>query len=674
VAILLVVSLISLGVRTGLVVSLCIPLVFAGVFVVMRVMGIDLHTVSLGTLIIALGLLVDDEIIAVEMMSVKLEEGLTRFEAACSAYRITAMPMLSGTLITCAGFIPIGFARGETAEFTAAMFPVLAASLLISWLVSVTAAPFLGYVLIRSGSGAHDTPRSIRGDSLGKRFLAAFRCFLVVALRHRNTVIAATAVCFVLSVLGMAYVRAEFFPPSRRGEVIVDLTLPAGSSLQSIREAADKFSRVLDREEGILHYSGHIGEGAPRFVSAYAPTEPATNFAQFIVLAESAEARRSLEIRLRKKLNLDFPELKSVIRVLNMGPPSPYPVMLRVSGPRPDELRKIASQIAGLLRSDDTYVNVGFDWGERARTVRLVINPERLAVLGATRQSVAQSLHVAATGFRVGELYQGDRNLEIVFRLGEKHITLDELENIPVSLASGGSVPLAQLARLEYASEEVSTWRRDLEPCITVHAEIVGGTSSDATQKAYTLAAPIWESLPPGYDVRIGGDLENSQNSSRYLLEPIPLMLFAIFTLLMLQLKRFSLAILALSSAPLGLIGISAALLITDMPMGFVAQIGIIALIGMLIRNAVILLDQIDRHIKEGQSAWEAVINSAALRFRPIMLTALTAVLAMIPLMLNNFWGPLAVSLSGGLMVGTALTLIVLPCLYAAWFRVREFE
>ena len=660
--ILLVVSFLSLGVRTGLVVSLCIPLVFAGVFVVMRLLGIDLQVVSLGTLIVALGLLVDDEVIAVEMMSVKLEEGLNRHEAACSAYRITAIPMLSGTLITCAGFIPIGFAGGQAAEFTAAIFPVLAAALLFSWLVSVTAAPLIGYYCIKPQKKPKKSPTG--------KIISTFSRLLDWCLEHKKTVILITVACFFLSLLSLKFVKKEFFPPSTRGELLVDIRLPDGVSLKTTEAVTRDFIQSLQGVEDIVNSSCYTGQGAPRFVTSIDPVLASSNIAQCVILAKDTAARDTLHQRLLPLFAERYPQVQVNIKPLKMGPPSPFPVMLRVRGTDIAEVRRIATAVAGQLRQNPNYTNINFDWNEKSRVLYLDIDHDRLAALHIDRPTLAATLQRQLSGTTIGEYYEGDRSLAIVFSMQEEP-SLAELEQIPISLPGNRTVLLSQLARVRYAWEEPSIWRRNLLPTITVQVDILSGTANDAAQQALDATGSIRENLPYGYSIEPGGTLEESKISSVYLMKPIPVMVMVIVSILMLQLQRFSLTIITLLTAPLGMIGISLGLLLAGHPLGFVAQIGIIALSGMLIRNSVILIDQIESHIAAGQELYQAITSAVVLRFRPIMLTALTSIFAMVPLMKSTFWGPLAVSVSGGLLVGTVLTLLVLPCLYAAWFRQR---
>ena len=660
VGIIMLVSLLSLGARAGLVVSLCIPLVFSGVFVVMLLMNIDLHVVSLGTLIIALGLLVDDEVIAVEMMSVKLEEGLERINAASSAYKITAMPMLSGTLITCAGFIPIGFAQGQAADFTSAIFPVLASALAISWFTSVTAAPLLGYYLIKKHKRLTNKRRRV--------LLEWFERMLRLALKHRNAVIIVTIVCFFLSIGALRILPKDFFPPSSRGELVVDLNLPDGGSMKSAEHLAHNFSEVLQNQNGIINYSHYVGQGAPRFVTSLDPVQAKPNVIQFLILTESVAARETLSKTLTQILQVEFAQVTFNIKPVKMGPPAPYPVMIRVSGDDTEEVRRVSSLIAARLSQDRQYANINFDWHEQNRVINLEADSYRLVSLGLTNRKLSADLKTLISGYTVGEYYEDDRLIKVVLKAGD--VSLDNFTELPIRLPSGQTVPLSHLGHINYESEDVSIWRRDLKPTITVRADILFGTANDATQKAYDQISDIRQNLQSGYSVEIGGNLEESKTSIKQLLKPLPVMLMIIVSILMIQLKKFSLILLSLSTAPLGFIGVGLSMIVAKQPLGFVAQVGIIALSGMLIRNAVILIDQIEANIRTGLDGFEAIVKASVNKARPIILTAMTSILALLPLMASDFWGPLAVSISGGLLFGTALTLIVLPCLYAAYFKI----
>lgn len=665
--IVLVVSFLSLGLRTGLVVAFCIPLVLTGVFCVMEIAGIDLHKVSLGALIIALGLLVDDAIIAVEMMSVQLEKGLDRLSAACYAFKATAKPMLAGTLVTCAGFIPVAFADGAASEFCKSLFPVILAALLLSWIVSVMVAPLFGYYLIKV------KPETTEKPLYQSRFYRLFRQVLTWCLTHRAIVIGGTAGLFVLSVGLMKWIPQEFFPPSLRPEIIVEMTLPEGSSMQASEKEAKTLSAFLDtQKEQIDSYSYYVGEGAPRFVLTLEPVLPKNNYAQFVVVAKDVASREALTQKIKKEMADKQPGVRCNIKNVPLGPPSDYPIMLRVSGYDVDKVKLYAQQIANRISKDSNTENVFLNWEQKSKVMHLQLDQNKLRAMGLSGQDVAKTLYTELSGATIAEYYAADKTIGIQLRLQDSDRNdLSKIKSIPI-YTGRGYVPLEQIASITYGAEDALIWRRDLKPTITVEGNIKSGTANDATQKAYDSIKDIRDAMPFGYSVEIDGALENSQKSLRYLLGPVPIMILIIMTLLMFQLRRVSLMILTLITAPMGIIGVSFGMLLFGKSLGFVAYLGILALGGMIIRNSVILIDQIDKHMAAGEDPWHAIIDSAVLRFRPIMLTAAAAILGMIPLMRSIFWGPMAVAIASGLFVATVLTLLVLPTLYAAWFKVKK--
>lgn len=669
IAIVLIVSFLSLGVRSGIVVALCIPLVIAGIFVGMQIMGIDLHKVSLGALIIALGLLVDDAIIAVEMMTVKLEQGWSRFDAACYAYTATAFPMLTGTLITCAGFIPIGFSKGSASEFTSSIFTVVTIALLLSWFVSVLVTPLLGYKLIRPKHVAAENQ-----DMYDSKFYRLFRRTLTWCLEHRKLVLSITAGCFIGSIGLLSFVKQEFFPPSVRTELIVELTLPEGSSMIAAEQEAQKFAQSITGDGDIASYSYYVGQGAPRFVLTSDPKLPASNYAQFVIVAKDLKAREALEIKINKLFAEQFENVRGHVKLIQTGPPSPYPVMLRISGYDHEMVRSIAQQVSDVMVNNPKLAHVNWDWNEKNKVMHLNIDQDKARALGVDSQNLALSLQMQISGSKVAEFYEGDKTVNIVYQLDSyNRKDLSAVKNLPVHIGSGKFVPLEQIAVISYEAEEGLIWRRDLKPTITVQAEVLPGvTGNDATKQVYEELKTLRASLPAGYSVDIGGSLEKSKSSMEFLLQPVPAMIVLIVILLMFQLQKMSLMVLTLLTAPLGIIGVSISMLLTLRPMGFVAELGILALSGMIIRNSVILIDQIEQHIKAGEAPWEAIINSAVLRFRPIMLTAAAAILGMIPLIPSTFWGPMAVAIAGGLLGATILTLLVLPTMYAVAFKVKK--
>lgn len=665
--IVLAVSFLSLGLRTGLVVACCIPLVLTGVFCVMEVAGIDLHKVSLGALIISLGLLVDDAIIAVEMMSVQLERGMNRLDAACHAFKVTAKPMLTGTLVTCAGFIPVAFSDGAASEFCQALFPVILSALVLSWLVSVMAAPLFGYYLIRVK--AVKTEETLYQN----RFYDGFRTVLVWCLSHRRAVIGGTAALCIAAAGLMKYIPQEFFPPSLRPEIIVEMTLPEGSSLAATEKEAAHLARYLDTKTGqIKNYSYYVGEGAPRFVLTLEPVLPADNYAQFVVVAADVEGREALAEDIRREIEERQPGVRCNIKSIPLGPPSDYPIMLRVSGYDIDKVKAYAAQAADAVRQDPNVRQVFLNWEQKSEIVQVRLDQEKLRAMGASGQTIAQTLYTELSGATIAEYYGApDKTIAIQLRLSpDGRNDLSRIRSLPVYAGTAGYVPLEQVATISYGAEEGLIWRRDLKPTITVEGTIRSGTANDATQKAYDDTAAIRSSLPFGYSIEVDGDLENSQKSLGYLLKPVPVMVLLIMTLLMIQLRSVSLMALTLITAPMGVVGVAIAMLLLGKSLGFVAYLGILALGGMIIRNSVILIDQIKQHLAAGEDPWHAVIDSAVLRFRPIMLTAAAAILGMVPLMTSIFWGPMAVVIAGGLLGATVLTLLVLPTMYAAWFRI----
>ncbi len=665
--IVLAVSFLSLGVRSGIVVALCIPLVIAGIFVCMDIWGIDLHKVSLGALIIALGLLVDDAIIAIEMMTVKLEQGWGRFEAACYAYRATAFPMLTGTLITCAGFIPIGFSNGVAAEFTSSLFPVITIALLLSWLISVVVTPLLGYKLIKP---KHQTQEG--HDMYNTRFYRIFRNMLTWCLSHKTMVMMITVACFIGSIFLLKFVKQEFFPPSVRPELIVEMTLPEGTSLVTTQEEAKKLADCLVDDSNIESYSYYVGKGAPRFILTMEPKLPATNYAQFVIVAKNVEARNALNQKINELFDEKFENVREHIKLIQTGPPSAYPVMLRVSGYDHEKVREIATQVSQVMADNSSLMNINFDWNEKNKVMRLAIDQDKARMLGITNRGLAQALQNQISGGTIAEFYEQDRTVGIVFRIdAEERRNLAKIKELPIHIGNGKFVPLEQIAKISYEGEEGLIWRYNLKPTITVQADVVpGATGNDATKNVYEKLKSVRETLPSGYSIDISGSSEKSKKSIEFLLQTVPIMLIIIMILLMVQLQKISLMILTFLTAPLGIIGVSLAMLFTMSSMGFVAQLGILALSGMIIRNAVILIDQIEQHIKDGETAWDAIINSAVLRFRPIMLTAAAAILGMLPLVPSTFWGPMAVAIGGGLLGATVMTLLVLPTMYAVWFKV----
>lgn len=676
IAIVLLVSFASLGIRTGIVVALTIPVVVSTTFVLMYENGIYLHKVSLGALILALGLLVDDAIIVVEMMSVKLEEGFNHWRAATFAYESTAFPMLSGTLITCAGFLPLALAEGMVAEFTKSLSIVVFMALILSWIASVLVSPVLGYKIIENKA---EKPESewTRRDHIMHRlktvFYARFESLLHWALGHHKAVLLLTLGAFILSLLSFPLIKQEFFPSSTRSEIIVSMQFPQSSSIDYTQNQAKSLDALLKDNEHIDHFTTYVGEGSPRFVLTLEPELPRSNFMQTIIVTKSLEDRDALFKDLQDQLNDQYPSALINMQFVQIGPPSKYPVMLRVSGPDASEVKTIANDVKAKMQEDKDLHNIAFDWPDTEPVAQIHIDPDKARMLGINSYAVSLHLQSLLSGTKSGEYYEGNQTIPVTFRLsGNENHNLAALSSLPIQTGNGSYVPLSQIATISMSQEEGIIWHRNMMPTISIHANVGPGVLGNAkTKEIYNKLAEYRQDLPTGYTIDLDGSAEKSVTAVQKLLVPMPIMLFAIMTILMFQLKRIALMFMALFTAPLGLIGVVLALNITRTPLGFMAILGIIALSGMIIRNSIILLDQIEIHRAEGQSAREAIINSATLRFRPIMLTAIAAILGMIPLMGSVFWSPLAIAFSGGLLVATILTLIVLPVMYATWYKVK---
>ncbi len=679
VVVVLAVSFISLGLHTrplridiwpGLVVGITIPLVLAITFVTMYYWGVGLHKISLGSLIIALGLLVDDAIIAVEMMVRKLEEGYDKMRAATFAYDVTAMPMLTGTLITAAGFLPIGMAKSTVGEYTFAIFAVTTAALLISWLVSVYFVPYLGALLLhtrsRSDGEVHelfDTP-----------FYARFRRLVNWCVEHRWLTIAATIFIFLLGIAGMGKVQNQFFPDSSRPEILVDLWLPEGSTIHESESIAKRFETRMMKEEGISAISTWVGSGVPRFYLPLDQIFPQTNVSQSIVLPRDLAAREALRLKLPSLLADEFPEVRGRVKLLPNGPPVPYPVQFRVVGPDTKQVRKWADEAKEILRANPNMRGVNDNWNEPVKVLRLSIDQDKARALGVTSQGIAQASRTILSGTTIGQYREGDKLVDIVLRQPEdERSAITDIGNAYLPTASGRSIPLTQIARIGFDWEPGVIWREGRDFAVTVQGDVVEGLQGPTvTAQVWPQLSELQKKMPDGYAIQIAGAVEESSKGQGSIAAGVPAMLFIIFTLLMLQLHSFSRSLLVFLTGPLGIAGVAAALLLLNRPFGFVALLGVIALMGMIMRNSVILIDQIEQDRARGVPTWEAIVESAVRRFRPIVLTAAAAVLAMIPLSRSVFWGPMAVAIMGGLIVATALTLLALPAMYAAWFRVRK--
>lgn len=706
VVIVLLVSFFSLGLRTGLVVGVTIPLVLAMTFFVMHYFDIGLHKISLGALVLALGLLVDDAIIAVEMMATKMEQGYDRLRAASFAWESTAFPMLTGTLITAAGFLPIATAASSTGEYTRSLFQVVTIALVVSWIAAVLFIPYLGDKMLPDLFNPQPPkPDSLAGrwharrlrwadrhpafarwiapkvhahdhDPYQRPFYVRFRRFLDVCLRHRWWVIAATAALFVFSLLIFRFVPQQFFPDSTRPELMVDIELAEGASLQATQAQAAKLEKLLKDREGISNYVAYVGTGSPRFYLPLDQQLPATNFSQFVVLTEDAKAREATRDWLLKDVIPQFPDVQMRVTRLENGPPVGYPVQMRISGEHIAQVQAIARQVEAKVRANPHVMNVNLDWSEPSKVVRLVIDQDRARALGVSSAQVSQLLGTSLSGMSVSTYREGNRLIEMLLRGPDnERVRLDMLGSLAIPTASGTSVTLSQVARLEYVFEDGIIWHRNRLPTVTVRADIADAKQPlDVVQQILPTLDDIRAELPSGYLLETGGTVEDSTRGQDSIKAGMPLFLIVVATLLMLQLRSFSRAAMVLVTAPLGIIGATLFLLLFRAPFGFVALLGTIALAGMIMRNSVILIDQIQQDIDAGHDRWHAIIDATVRRFRPIVLTALAAVLAMIPLSRSAFYGSMAISIMGGLIVGTVLTLVFLPALYAAWFRVKPDE
>ncbi len=694
VAIVLLVSFFSLGLRTGLVVAVSIPLVLAMTFATMHWFGIGLHKISLGALVLALGLLVDDAIIAVEMMAVKMEQGFSRLKAAAFAYETTAFPMLTGTLVTAAGFLPIATAASSTGEYTRSLFQVVTIALVVSWIAAILFIPYLGDRMLPDLHDAHLKPSLLQRlrarftgatldaasdaphDPHATPFYRRFRGLLDACLRHRWLVIAVTVLAFVASIALFRFVPQQFFPDSTRPELMVDLELAEGASLRATEAQARKLEAMLAGRDGIENHVAYVGTGSPRFYLPLDQQLPQANFAQFVVRARDVAAREQVRDWLTHEVAPRFPEIQMRVTRLENGPPVGYPVQFRVSGEHIDRVRALARQVEAKVRENPNVTNVNLDWDEPSKVVRLVVDQDRARALGVSSAALAKFLSGSLSGLHVSTYREGNELIEVLLRgPDDERARLDLLGSLAVPTASGQSVPLAQVATLEDVFEDGIIWHRDRLPTVTVRADI--GTRltppTVVAQIAPTLEG-IRATLPEGYLLATGGTVEDSARGQNSIKAGMPLFVLVVVTLLMLQLRSFSRTALVLATAPLGMIGVTLFLLVFRVPFGFVAMLGTIALAGMIMRNSVILVDQIEQDIAAGADRWHAIIEATVRRFRPIVLTALAAVLAMIPLSRSVFYGPMAVAIMGGLIVATALTLLFLPALYAAWFRVREDE
>jgi len=678
VVVVLAVSFISLGLHTrplridiwpGMVVGITIPLVLAITFVTMYYWGVGLHKISLGSLIIALGLLVDDAIIAVEMMVRKLEEGHDKMYAATHAYEVTSMPMLTGTLITAAGFLPIGLAKSVTGEYTFAIFAVTSAALVISWLVSVYFVPYLGAWLLH-------TRKQVAGEShelFDTPFYNGFRRLVDACVRRRWLTLAVTVALFVGGIVGLGKVQQQFFPDSSRPEILVDLWLPEGSTQRETESLIRRFETRMLKDPELESVTSWVGSGVPRFYLPLNQIFPQSNVSQTILLPKTLAARERIRQQLPALLAAEFSEARARVKVLPNGPPVDYPVQFRVMGGDPALVRLYADQVKDILRAHPSMRGINDNWNEQVKVMRLAIDQDKARALGVTSQAVAQASRTLLSGVPVGQYREGDKLIDIVLRQpADERNAITDIGNAYIPTSTGRAIPLTQIARVEVGWEPGVMWREGRKFAITVQGDVVEGVQGPTVTKAVEAQIDaLRQKLPPDYAITVAGAQEQSSKGQGSILVGLPVALFIIFTLLMLQLQSFQRALLVFLTGPLGIAGVAGALLVFNRPMGFVAMLGVIALLGMIMRNSVILIDQIEQDRARGVPDWTAVVEAAVRRFRPIVLTAAAAVLAMIPLSRSVFWGPMAVAIMGGLVVATALTLLALPAMYAAWFRVK---
>jgi multidrug efflux pump len=673
-AIVLFVSFLALGWRTGIVVALSVPLVLAVVFVVMNAMGLDLHRITLGALIIALGLLVDDAIIAVEMMVVKIEQGFDRVRAASFAWESTAFPMLTGTLVTAAGFLPIGFANSSVGEYAGGIFWVVAIALLASWVVAVVFTPYIGVKLLPN---IKQLPPGHPHEIYETRMYRGLRRIIEWCVNWRITVVLVTVGVFVLSIVAFGRVQQQFFPLSERPELFFQLRMPAGTAFGTTLESVKKAEALLKSDADIATYTAYVGRGSPRFWLGLNPQLPDESFAEIVVVSKDVEARERIKARIERAV-ADGALSAARVRVdrFNFGPPVGFPVQFRVIGPDTNKVRDIAYQVREVMRADNQVVDPHLDWNEQAPYLKLVVDQDRVRAMGLTPQDISQSLSMLISGVPITTVRDGIEKVAVVARaVPSERLDLAHIGDLSLYSRNGVAVPLSQIAHIEYTHEEPILWRLNRDMAITVRADVVDGVQPpDATNAIWPKLQLIRDSLEPAYRIEIGGAIEESQKGNTSIFVLFPVMILAMLTLLMIQLQSISRLILVFLTAPLGIVGASLGLNVANQPFGFVALLGLIALMGMIMRNAVILVDQIETDVNHGSTRREAIVEATVRRARPVILTALAAILAMIPLSRSAFWAPMAITIMGGLFVATFLTLLFLPSLYALWYRKRLSE
>ena len=666
VAIVLLVSFFSLGMRTGLVVALCIPLVLTLTFLTMYFLGIELQRISLGALIIALGLLVDDAIIAVEMMALKLEQGWDKFRAATYAYTATAFPMLTGTLITAAGFLPVGFAKSGSGEYVFSLFQVVGISLMLSWIVAVVFTPYIGFKLLKEHHTAdHDE------DAVYQRgFYARFRRFVHACLVRRKLVIGVTVAAFIASIALFRVVPQQFFPASDRPELMVDLWMPQAATFEASQREVAALEAQLKGDPDVVAVTSYVGTGSPRFYLPLDVQTPNLNLGEMMVMTKDGPARERVLAKIQSLFENDFPLVRGRVNRLENGPPVGYPVQFRVFGADNRQVQQIADQVSAILRADTHIRRVNQDWGERLKRLKVDVDQDKARTLGLSSREIQTALQGSLSGTTVTQYREGDDGIDVVARLIEpERSDLNNLKDAKIYLRDGKFVPVSQVARLSLDSEDSVLWRRNRVPTLTVRADVEGAEAPDVTMAVKPKIDALAGTLPLGYGIELGGAQESSSKAQASIMAVMPMAIVVVLLLLMLQLQDMKKMALVLLTAPLGLIGVSLIMACFRIPFGFVAMLGVIALSGMIIRNSVILVVQIDHDLQAGATLWDAIVESAVRRLRPIVLTALAATLAMIPLTGSVFWGPMAWAIMGGLAVATLLTLIFLPALYASWYR-----
>ncbi len=669
--IVLAVSFLFLGWRTGIVVAASVPLVLGIVAVIMKATGWNLDRITLGSLIIALGLLVDDAIIAVEMMVVKMEQGWDRVRAATFAYTSTAFPMLTGTLVTLAGFMPVGFAKSTAGEYAGAIFWIVGIALIVSWFVAVVFTPYLGVLMLPknlSEQGHH--------DPYDRPVYIRLRRWIDYCVEHRKKVLLATGGLFVVALAGMALVQQQFFPSASRPELLVELRLKEGASFQATEREVERLEKVLAKDKDIAFFTAYTGQGSPRFYLSLQPELPNPGYAQFVVMTRNLEVREAVRKRLIALFDADreFPTVRGRVLRLEFGPPVGFPVQFRVVGPEAAEVRRIAYQVRDIVRQSPLVRDTQLDWNDQVRTLKLDVDQNKARLLGISSADISDLVQTTLSGAPVSQIRRGEELIDIVVRgTPEERKSLSGIGDIALFSRTGGVVPLGQVAKVESTFEEPVLWRRNRNMVLTVRSDVADGVQAPyATQKIMPSLQKVIDNLPPGYEIQQGGAIEESAKANQALAVVFPVMLLTMLTILMMQLQSFSRVFMVFMTAPLGLIGVVPALLLFNAPFGFVALLGVIALGGMIMRNSVILVDQIEQDIEQGVPAWTAIVEATVRRSRPVVLTAAAAILAMVPLSHSVFWGPMALSIMGGLVVATALTLLFVPALYAAWFKVQR--